>query len=66
MQAVKGFEMYLRSGASLEYIGGGLGRRLTQLRDWLHNGGVTNSDDSREREKGVVSARDESGAQAGK
>lgn len=66
MQAVKGFETYLPGGTSLEYIGGGLGRRLTRLREWLHNGAVTKSDNTRERGKGVVCARDESGAQAGK
>lgn len=36
-QVIKGFEVDLPEGASIEYIGGGLGRRLTQLRDWLHN-----------------------------
>ncbi len=42
-QAVRGFETYLPGGASLEHIGGGLGQRLTQLRDWLRSACRTES-----------------------
>jgi hypothetical protein len=48
-QVVKGFEIYLPAGACLEHIGGGLGRRLTQLRDWLRNVGGTERDSGKNR-----------------
>jgi hypothetical protein len=43
-QVIKGFETDLPTAIRIELIGGGLGRRLTKLRDWLHNAGETERD----------------------
>lgn len=44
-QVVGEIETYLPVGTRLEHLSGGLGRRLTQLRDWLHKKGVASASD---------------------
>jgi Family of unknown function (DUF6884) len=41
-QAVEGLEAQLPEGATVEVIGGGLGQRLTRLREWLNRCGAKN------------------------
>ena len=36
-EAAAGFLLYVPEGVRLEVIGGGLGKRLTQLHKWLHS-----------------------------
>lgn len=43
-QAVKGLEDQLPKGATVEVLGGGLGHRLTRLREWLNRPGAKSDD----------------------
>ena len=43
-QAVEGLEAQLPEGATVEVIGGGLGQRLTRLREWLNRPEAKNED----------------------
>ncbi len=63
-QAVEGLEEQLPDGATVEVIGGGLGRRLTRLREWLYRAGPDNGASERER-GGNTRANDPAGSQAG-
>jgi hypothetical protein len=65
-QAVQGLEAQLPEGTVVEFIEGGLGRRLTGLREWLYvtepvNGG--NSQRTREEKRANDSARRQAGNQ---
>src|SRR5205823_3374660 len=46
--AIEGLEEQLPEGTTVEVIGGGLGRRLTKLRQWLNRPGAENDNASGE------------------
>ena len=49
MHAVRGFEAQLLADTAVDIIGGGLGLRLTRLREWLNRAGPTIAAESRGR-----------------
>lgn len=59
-QAVEGLEAQLPEGATVEVIGGGLGQRLTRLREWLHRVGAKNDGEG----GGTKRANDQAGPRA--
>jgi hypothetical protein len=48
-QTVEGLEGQLLEGVTVEFIEGGLGLRLTRLREWLYRAGPKNDAKNRER-----------------
>jgi hypothetical protein len=64
-EAVEGLEAQISEGTRVEVIGGGLGRRLTRLRDWLYRDGVMNDASFGER-GGEKSANEPAGPRAGR
>jgi hypothetical protein len=57
---VEGLQAQLPEGATVEDIGGGLGLRLTRLREWLYRAGPKNDTNNRECE-GKTHANDADG-----
>lgn len=61
-QAVEGLEAQIPEGATVEVIAGGLGQRLTRLREWLNRPGAKNDDAG----GGITRANDPAGPRAKK